>query len=262
MDRSDLFEGLAERYQRYRPGYPQELLEALSDYVQAGRTSDWPERPVIADVGAGTGISTRLLAELFDTGYRVVGVEPGQDMRNQASRLSQAIDYVPGLAEELPFPDASAALVFAAQAAHWFDRPAFYAQCKRTLLPGGTLALIYNNRQWRNCPQMEAYEQFLERYADGHTRYYRNFQFDQELPELSGFFDYKRLEQAWNRSMSANEFIELSLSTTKLQLVVKKTGETAVVHQLELLLAEHLNGDGTLTVPYTTELFLIRRSAP
>ncbi len=56
---------------RYRPSYPPEVFELLRS---EGVTTDH----LVADIGAGTGIFTRMLV---DQGFRVVAVEPNDEMR-------------------------------------------------------------------------------------------------------------------------------------------------------------------------------------
>src|SRR5437868_5958758 len=107
------FTGLADIYAKSRPGYPQ----AAVDYIR--ETCRLPPQAVIADVGCGTGISSRLFAQL---GYAVIGVEPNTEMRSQAeagTRLEN-LRYQDGSAENTDLPEASVDLVLSAQAFHWF----------------------------------------------------------------------------------------------------------------------------------------------
>src|SRR5690349_5977564 len=59
-------------YVRYRPTYPPELLECLRRYC--GLTPRW----VVADIGSGTGLLTRIFLE---NGNRVFALEPNAAMR-------------------------------------------------------------------------------------------------------------------------------------------------------------------------------------
>lgn len=62
-------------YRRYRPSYPPEVFDLLR---REGVTTEH----LVADVGAGTGIFTRMLVE---QGFRVVSVEPNDEMRKGTS---------------------------------------------------------------------------------------------------------------------------------------------------------------------------------
>ena len=136
----DKFTGRADVYQSFRPSYPDELIDWL--YTQAGFT---PES-VIADIGAGTGIFSKLLLGM---GSRVVCVEPNGDMRNTAMRELtgfQRCRFVSAPAENTTLDEISVNFVTAAQAFHWFDRKKFKLECRRILQPGGRVVLLWNNR--------------------------------------------------------------------------------------------------------------------
>ena len=134
-----LFTGKAALYKKFRPSYPKELLDYL--YSKIGFT----EESVIADVGAGTGIFTRLLLE---RGSKVYAVEPNEDMRETSKKdLSEYIKYVSfnAAAENTGLGDASIDFVTVAQAFHYFDRELFKQECRRILRPGGKVIIIWNN---------------------------------------------------------------------------------------------------------------------
>lgn len=117
-------------YARFRPEYPPELAAFLA--------STAPDKRLAVDVGCGNGQLTQLLAPYFD---KVVGLDPSMDQIANASPNAR-IDYQCAPAERLPLPDACASLITAAQAAHWFDLPAFYREARRIALPGAVLALV------------------------------------------------------------------------------------------------------------------------
>jgi len=130
MSARNWFDGGGRHYARFRPAYP----PALAAYL----TSTALERQLAVDVGCGNGQLTQLLADRFD---RVVGLDPSADQIANAAPHPR-IDYRCAPAESLPLPDACAGLVTAAQAAHWFDLPAFYREVRRIGRPGAVLALV------------------------------------------------------------------------------------------------------------------------
>jgi SAM-dependent methyltransferase len=137
-DPTQRFTGLAEVYNRSRPEYPPEALDYILDRCRLGSQS------VAVDVGSGTGIITRLLA---NRGITVIGIEPNDEMRQRAMATeSPSINYRPGLAEDLGLPEAIADLVVAAQAFHWFDVERSLREFARVLKPHGWVALIWNER--------------------------------------------------------------------------------------------------------------------
>ncbi|MDE1994587.1 MAG: class I SAM-dependent methyltransferase, partial [Rhizobiaceae bacterium] len=133
------YEGLASHYNETRPSYPDAAIADLSG-----------TRGIVADIGAGTGIFTRQLAGLL-TQAEVIGIEPSADMRRMAEAASSHlgnIAFQSGSAETLPFAAGSVAVVTAATAVHWFDRPAFYSEAFRCLGDGGRLVIVQNIRRW------------------------------------------------------------------------------------------------------------------
>lgn len=110
LDTVERFSDRATDYVKYRPTYPAEAMQAMLDGL--GPPSD----PTAADVGAGTGISARLLG---DRGVRVVAVEPGDAMR-QAAAPHRNVVWVDGRAEATGLEPASVDLVLCAQSFHWF----------------------------------------------------------------------------------------------------------------------------------------------
>jgi SAM-dependent methyltransferase len=126
------FARAAAAYERGRPGYPDDAVDAL--------VAALPGRDVV-DLAAGTGKLTRALAA---RGCAVVAVEPVAEMRAAIAPPARA---VAGTAEAIDLPDASADGVTVAQAFHWFDGPRALAEIHRVLRPGGVLALIWNRRR-------------------------------------------------------------------------------------------------------------------
>lgn len=154
MDPRGRFSGLAQDYARHRPSYPHATVDWLIEAsgVRPGE--------LVADLGCGTGILTRLLAE---RGLRVVGIDPNEDMLAEARAAGGGADYRRGEASATGLGDASVALVTAAQAFHWFDVDAALAEFHRVLLMGGHAAALWNLRG--SGPFMEAYDALLRRFS-------------------------------------------------------------------------------------------------
>jgi len=105
-----------------------------------------PARVTAADIGAGTGISARLLA---DAGARVFAIEPNAAMRAQAAEDPRIL-WRDGTAERTGLDNASVLLVLAAQAFHWFDPARALPELHRILAAGGRLAILSNERDERD----------------------------------------------------------------------------------------------------------------
>ena len=130
MTFADHFSQVAARYAAYRPRYPDALPDALAARADTSGTA-W-------DVGCGSGQLSAALAERF---ARVIATDPAQAQIDQAVAHPR-VEYRRASAEDSGLPAASAALVVAAQAAHWFDWPRFIAEVLRVAAPGALVALV------------------------------------------------------------------------------------------------------------------------
>ena len=126
----DHFSGHAALYADCRPSYPPTLAEALAEIS--------PAREMALDCGCGSGQLSVLLAGPFD---RVEATDASAAQIAQAVPHSK-VTYRVAPAEANGLLDASCDLVVAAQAAHWFDLPRYWAEVARVLKPGGLAALV------------------------------------------------------------------------------------------------------------------------
>ena len=131
-DNTQLFSRKSEDYSQFRPAYP----DAAAAWLKSRTAGD-----TVVDIGAGTGIFTRLLPEHF---RQVSAVEPNADMRRQFRALLPAIPCLDSTGEATGLPDHSVDLITVAQAFHWLDEDLFRAEAQRILRPSGKVAIIWN----------------------------------------------------------------------------------------------------------------------
>jgi SAM-dependent methyltransferase len=122
-------------YELGRPDYPAEIIALLAEEAGLGPGS------TLADVAAGTGKLTRVLA---DGTTRLVAVEPMPGMRTQLRQAVPSALIVAGTAELLPLRTASVDAVTVAQAFHWFNVDEASKELRRVLAPTGKLVLVNN----------------------------------------------------------------------------------------------------------------------
>jgi hypothetical protein len=154
-DSTERFTDRAGDYAAARPGYPEAIAATLIDELKL------PPQAVVADIGSGTGLSCE---PFLRAGLTVIGVEPNEAMRAEGDRqLAPFARFrsVSGTAEATTLPEASADLLIAAQAFHWFDIGAARAEALRILRRPPLAALIWNDRVSTGSAFAEGYEQLL-----------------------------------------------------------------------------------------------------
>ncbi|HEX4629287.1 MAG TPA: class I SAM-dependent methyltransferase [Gemmatimonadales bacterium] len=126
----DHFSQVAVAYAAHRPTYPAALVDYLAGLAPARRLA-W-------DAGCGSGQLAVLLADAFE---RVVATDASAEQIAQATAHPR-VDYRRASAAASGLPAGVADLAAAAQAAHWFDLPAYYAEVRRVARPGAIVALV------------------------------------------------------------------------------------------------------------------------
>jgi len=177
------FSNRAELYAKYRPGYPKELVSFLRDELNL--------RPfhMIADVGSGTG----LLSKLFlDNGNVVYAVEPNREMRQVADAKfggNPNFHSIDATAEHTTLAEHRIDFVTVAQAFHWFAQALTRLEFKRILTLEGFVVLIYNDRK-KTDGFMNSYEKLLLKYA---PNYKEQTHQDISEKEINAFFGNESL---------------------------------------------------------------------
>ena len=224
----------AGEYERARPSYPRAVLDAL------------PSSGTVIDLAAGTGKLTRLLRG------DVVAIEPVHAMRTVAATFAPT---VAGTAEVLPLRDACADAVTVAQAFHWFDAPRALAEIARVLRPGGTLLLVWNDRDKR-VPWVEAYSAVVHAHDPG-TAYESDLDYA-PVVAASGWFTPLELTEADNvqADVTVDVVVQRALSTSYVAAASDEV-RAQVERDVRSLLAGF---DEPFDFPYVTQIYTCTRS--
>lgn len=157
LDPLNRFTQRADDYVKYRPSYPAEAIDIVLEGLA-------PVKQILAaDIGAGTGIASRLLAL---RGVKVIAVEPNAAMR-EVAQTHENVEYRDGCAEATNLSNASVNLVTAFQAFHWFDPEPTLLEFRRILKPNGRLAIVWNNRDQSDDFTGE-YSRFIRAVSNDH----------------------------------------------------------------------------------------------
>ncbi len=156
----------------------------------------------IADIGCGTGISTRLLGE---RGVRVVGVDPNPDMLAAAkARGGTGVRYIAGEAVATGLAERSVRLVTAAQAFHWFPPERTLAELARILIEGGVCSAFWNDRV--SSPFLDEYERLPLEASTAYGRVPRATETLARIEAMRGLRSFVRAEFPHSQRLDRNGF--------------------------------------------------------
>lgn len=153
------FSATVGNYDQYRPSYPSKLIDWIITTIKL-KPPD-----TVVDIGCGTGISTRLFAE---KGFKVIGVDPNQDMLEDAKNRGSTAIYQKGNAENTNLPADFANLIISAQAFHWFAIDKTMQEFKRILKPEGFCCAFWNVRVQNLLTK--SYEAIIKKYSGDYEK--------------------------------------------------------------------------------------------
>lgn len=134
-ERATIFGEVAEAYDRFRPGYPESIVDLVAAHAEGPVTR-------ALEVGAGTGKATLIFAA---QGIEVIAVEPDPRMSTVlAARVGALpIRILDSTFEALETEDIGPVdLLFAAAAFHWTDADTRWEQTAAVLRSGGVAAFF------------------------------------------------------------------------------------------------------------------------
>lgn len=242
MDNTSLYTTRGTSYESARPGYPDELMNYLY------KALSFDKAKAIADIGSGTGKFTRLLLE---RGSRVYAVEPNAEMRIIAEKkLSSYPGFrsVDGTASDTGISEKVDAIT-AAQAFHWFDQGEFETECRRILLPGGRVCLIWNLRvpdSEITCACREIFHTYCPRFVDF------NIGMKEDAPQIFAFYEHLGMQcekAVFDNPLRYDEahFVERYLSSSY-SLTEGEEGYEACIRSVREIF-ERFEEGGIVTVP-------------
>ncbi len=242
MNPLDRFSDRVEDYVKYRPSYPK---DAIAYIISSLKTS----APVIADVGAGTGISSRLLAEF--NSIRVIAIEPNAEMR-KAAAPHPSIEFRDGTAEATNLADNEVDLVTCFQSFHWFNPILTLPEFHRILKRDGRLAIVWNTRD-RNDQFTAKYSSLVRKASNNHPGEKRS---DAIQPFLESplFVNLRQSIFPDRQKLDLAGLIGRAMSTS----YIPKSGEAyeELMSDLQHLFDNYCDEDGFVSLVYQTEVYL------
>lgn len=240
------FSEQADAYVRSRPSYPASLLnELIADIgLNAGDS--------VADIGAGTGLFTRLLSERQ---LSVTAIEPNAEMRAQAARQPDE-EWIDGTFEATTLDDSSQHWVVAAQAFHWADPTTALPEIRRVLRTGGSFTVLWNNRRNKESEILSWTQEAIRRHVPEFDHNYRLADWTQVLLSTGDFAEVDYRSVPHSVEMSRDRYLKLWQSHNRLNTQAGPVRMAKLLEDLTQFL-ESRNAT-TIEVPYVCEAWTVR----
>ncbi len=249
IDPTGRFSNRVENYFLYRPGYPSEIVELMGSEMGLDKNS------MVADVGSGTGIFTRLLLE---TDCQVFGVEPNAAMRHAGEDFLKAFpkfESVDGTAENTNLPARSVTHVTSAQAFHWFDHWSAKREFERILRPNGFVVLIWNQRKLDADAFSADYGRFLTEQGDDYEKVRNSHAHEATIRK---FFDDDFTVKSYSNVQTLDyEGFKGRVLSSSYMPTAQDAGFPAMMTALDGLFARHSDA-GKVKIYYDTKVFYKR----
>lgn len=254
------FDTVASTYEKLRPGYVEELYQALFDYIPIDENSN------VVEVGSGGGQAT---APMLRTGCKLTAVECGEqfsELLKDKFRKYRNFSVITGKFEDIIFEDNTFDLVFSASAFHWIPEKPGYEKVFSMLKNGGVFARFANHPyRDKGKPALseeideiydEYYYKFYNKKREALTEYTEKQAKDRAM--IAGKYGFKDIRYALfhrERIFSAKEYIEL-LGTYSDHIAIEKTIRQKFFLKTEEAINSH---GGTITIYDTIDLQLAKK---
>ena len=254
------FDTAVSNYDKMRPGYVDEIYQAIFNYIPIDENS------IVAEVGSGSGQAT---LPVLKTGCKLTAVEYGENfselLKNKFKDFPK-FSVVTGKFEEVSLEEDVFDLVFSATAFHWVPEKEGYEKVYRMLKKGGAFARFANRP--RNCQnELELGEEIQALYNEYYNKQHNiksgtKKWFTEEdakaislIPEKYGFTDIKYFLFYRERVFTASEYTKL-LGTYSDHIAIEESIRKVFFSKIEDAINRH---GGTITISDTLDLELARK---
>jgi len=253
--RSGVFGEVALVYDRIRPRYPDQLIDDVLSFGAAHRAEGIR---TAVEVGAGTGQATSAFAE---RGVAVTAVEPDGRMAEVLASREYAVTPTVVVASFEATSFAGFDALYSATAWHWTEPASRWERAARAVVPGGTVALFWNNGGNPADPQvLAALEEIHRHHAPelvdgvGGGSAWSNTWPREEMQARPEFVDYTEQTYGWERTLSVADYVAY-LSTVSAYRVLPGPTRDGLFDEIRAGL------DGDVVVTMRTALYLAARTS-
>jgi len=207
----EVFNQMAEYYDKYRPNYPNEVITAIIEKASLSAGSK------LLEIGSGSGKATEQFA---DFGFDICCIEPGADLVKIGIERFKGrnITFVVSRFEDYLAPKEWYDTIFSAQAFHWLSKPYAYKKCAQLLRDGGYLAPFWNIELIQNTDFDIELLKFMHKY-DAFTSTLREEDYQKrvsfisnEITESSYFAKPEIIQSYWEKNYTADEYFGFLLT--------------------------------------------------
>jgi trans-aconitate methyltransferase len=232
------FGSVANQYERYRPNYPDELVDVVMQYARR------PLRRAL-EVGAGTGKATRLFAA---RGIAVTALEPDADMARVLDETTHGLAVTSAVTRFETFRTTDRFdLLYAAAAWHWTDPATRWARAAELLVPGGVIALFGTPADIKD-PDLFAAVDEIERQVlredEPGIGYHRTVD---DVADAPGFADGTRRELPAVETTTAAQFVG-RLATVSAYLMLSSEARADALRRVRAVLPDRFEVDTTVEI--------------
>ncbi|MED7788183.1 methyltransferase domain-containing protein [Francisella sp. 19X1-34] len=201
------FSGRALDYEKYRIKYSNYLLSDIYRLAKIDKSS------VIADIGAGTGLSTEMFIK---QGHKVYLVEPNKDMFDIAEQKFRFVDecvLLNNCAEKMKVIDNQIDLITCMQSFHFFNNESAKKEFKRVLKHKGRILLLWHTFMQESLGFGYEFINLLKKYAKNNSGLKEpNFIKNQNLDNFFGARKYQEYKSSMQQHFTIDELIGLAFS--------------------------------------------------
>ena len=254
------FNAVPEVYEKLRPGYPEELYQAVFAYVQLGPAC------TALEIGIGTG---QAAPPVLKTGCALTAVEYGDRLAQvcrEKFRNYPRFSVITGKFEDAVLPEDAFDLVYSASAFHWVPEEIGYPKVFRILKSGGSFARFANHPyQAKDNPELseaiqQAYAEYYYPYYGKQPRTPSEYTEDQaaaraKVADQYGFTDTRYALFYRQRILTAAEYKAL-IGTYSDHITIEESIREPFFNAIEETINRH---GGSITIFDTIDLQLARK---
>jgi Methylase involved in ubiquinone/menaquinone biosynthesis len=246
---SEMFNQMADYYDRYRPGYPQEIINEIVGKADLRADSK------LLEIGAGSGKAT---AQFSDFGFEMICIDPGEDLVKKGNDkfYDKNIKFVVSRFEDYSVPNEYFDAIISAQAFHWVPKPLGFEKCSLALKKGGFLFLFWNIEISKDTDFDRELLSIMEKFS-AFTSSVPEADYENRMATISseiaesGFFTNPKITLShWEKTYTAEEYFGF-VSTGNVFVQNSDDVKKACFEELKLLADKH----GGIKRQYVCELY-------